>query len=90
MEEFGLAGQGLFIGAQDFAFFGAKFFGREALGVHHGLLTNVVGWDRGQVRFGNLDRVAESAVVADLERSDTRAGLLLSLEVSNPGLTVGG
>ena len=88
LEKFGLAGQRLFVGAEHLTFLGPEFLGGETLGVHHGLLADIVGRDGGQVGLGDLDGVTERAVIPDLERFDARAVLLVALEFGDPALAV--
>ena len=88
MEKFGLPGERLLIGAEHLAFLGAKFFGGEALGVHHGLLADVIRRDGSQVGLGDLNGVTEGAIVADLQRLDASAVLFVALEIRDPALAV--
>ena len=89
MEKFGLAGERLLVGAQHFALLGAQLFGGEALGVHHGLLTNVVGRNRSEIGLSDFDGVPERTVITDLKGLDTRAALLVTFEFGDPTLAVG-
>ena len=50
---------GLFLGAEDFAFQLFQFRGDEPLGVHEGLLADVILRHGGEIGFADLDIVAE-------------------------------
>ena len=89
LEKFGLASQRLFVGSQDLALLGPQLFGGEALGVHHGLLPDIIGRHRGEIGLGDLDGVAEGAVVADLQGLDAGPVLFITLELSDPALAIG-
>ena len=88
LEKFGLAGERLLVGAEHLALLGAEFLGRETLGVHHGLLTDIIRRDGGQVGLGDLDGITEGAIVTDLQRFDARAVLLVALKICDPSLAV--
>jgi len=89
LEQFGLAGERLLVGAQDLALLGAQLLGRETFGVHHRLLADVIGGHRGEIRLGDLDRIAEGAVITDLQRFDAGAVLLVAFEFGDPTFAVG-
>ena len=59
-----------------------------ALGVHEGLLADVLGGDGRCPGFRHLDVVAEDAVEAHAQTCDARALPLLLLEGGDPGLPV--
>ena len=59
--------------------------GRDvALAGRERLLADVVGWDAGKLRVGDLQIVAEDLVVADPQRGDATALALLALQVGDP------
>ena len=64
-----------------------QLFGDEALGVGQGLAADVIGRDGRQIALGDLDRVAEDPVVADLEGRDAGAGLFLGLQAGDESLS---
>ena len=65
-----------------------QLFGDEALGIGQGLAADIVGRDSRQVALGDLDRVAEDPVVADLEGRDAGAGLFLGLQAGDEALAL--
>ena len=76
LEELDLALQDPLVGAQDFLFVLLQRRRDEALAAGDGLLAVIVRRHRVQVRFRDLDVVAEDAVVADLQRRDAGARAL--------------
>lgn len=88
-EEGLFAGEGVFLGVEDFFFFGAEVFGDVALAVHGGLAADVVGRDEVEVGLGDLDVVAEIVREFDLQAADAGALLFAAFEVGEPGLVVG-
>ena len=77
----------LFLGAQDLLLVFLELRGDEPLRVAHGLLADVLAFQPVQVRFGDLDVVAEHAVVVDLEGLDPRALPFLLLQFCDPAFS---
>ncbi len=61
------------VGAEDLLLVLLERGRHEPLAAGHGLLADVVGRHRAEIRFRDLDVVAEHAVVADFERRDAGA-----------------
>jgi len=89
-EEGLLAGEGVFLGVEDFLFFLAEAFGDVAFAADGGLAADVVGGDEVEVGLGDFDVVAEIAGELDLEAADAGAGLFGGFEVGEPGLVAAG
>ena len=90
LEKLRLPGEGHLVGTQHLAFLGSQFLRGEPFGVHHRLLADIIGRDRGEVGLGDLDGVAEGSVVAHFQRLDAGAVLLVAFEVRDPCLAVRG
>ena len=77
----------LLLGAQDLLLVLFQFRRDEPLRVAHGLLADVLAFQPVQVRFRDLDVVAEDAVVVHLEGLDPGALALLLLQFGDPALS---
>ena len=77
----------LLLGTQDLLLVLFELRRDEPLRVTHGLLADVLAFQPVQVRFGDLDVVAENAVVVHLEGLDPGALALLLLQFGDPALS---
>ena len=71
---------------QDPGFVILEVRGDEALGVHQGLLADVVGGHQVQVGLGDLQVIAEDLVVAHFQAVDAGAAALLGFQAGDPVL----